>query len=321
MSRRRVAITGASGFLGWHAGNAFRAAGWEVRALVRPGSRKPVPDDVERVEAALDAKAVSAALADCDVVVHAAGIVRAGKAHAFEAVNVSGTRAVVAAANAAGARVVFVSSQAAIGPGTLHRPARECDQPRPLTPYGRSKLAAERVVAQDAVVPWTIVRPASVYGPRDRQFLPLFRLAARGVFPLVTRRDASFTLIHVNDVVRALVAAAADPRAVGEAFFLGHGRPQREAELLALIADAVGRPYRPVRVPRAALGVAAWLGDAAWRLGREPLVDRARLAELGADGFVCAVDHAALTLGFRAETPLAEGVAETARWYRERGWI
>ena len=173
----------------------------------------------------------------------------------------------------------------------------------------------------DAGGPWSIVRPASVYGPRDRQFLPLFRLAARGWFPLATGREAAFTLIHVDDVSRALMMAAAHPGAVGQAFFLGHPEPQREVDLLPRIADALGRRYRPMRIPRAALALVARAGDVAWRLGREPLVDRWRLIELEAEGFVCAVDHAATTIGFQAKVPLSEGIAQTAKWYRDEGWI
>jgi nucleoside-diphosphate-sugar epimerase len=317
---RRVAITGATGFLGWHASEAFRDEGWQVRAIVRQGSQKAVPPGADRAEAALDVSSLRAAFHGCEAVVHAAGIARAGDAALFTRVNVEGTQAVAAAAAAAGARLVYISSQAAIGPGTAARPAREHDAPHPVTAYGRSKLAAERAVAE-AGGTWTIVRPASVYGPRDRQFLPLFRLAARGWFPLAAARDAAFTLIHVDDVSRALVTAAAHPGAVGQAFFLGHPDPQREVDLLPRIAEALGRRYRPLRIPRPVLTLAARAGDIAWHLGREPLVDRWRLIELTGEGFVCAIDHAAATIDFRARVALPEGIAQTVRWYREEGWI
>src|SRR5262249_9178302 len=155
-----------------------------------------------------------------------AGLIRAPSAAAYEAVNVRGTEAVVQAANRSGARVTFISSLAAAGPGTGAKPCREHDEPQPLTAYGRTKLAAEAVVRTGARSGWTIIRPSAVYGPRDRAFLPLFRLASRGVFILVAPPAAQFTLIHIDDLARAIVVAAQQDRALGETLFVGHPRPQ-----------------------------------------------------------------------------------------------
>jgi nucleoside-diphosphate-sugar epimerase len=320
-----VSITGAAGFLGWHLAEAFHAAGWRVRGLVRPGSAKPLPEGVERVEAHLAQRfagsgSLEAACAGSTLVIHGAALVRAARPEAFDETNVRGTAAAVAAANAAGARLVLISSQAAGGPGTIECPAREDAPPRPVTAYGRSKLAAEAVVLAEARVPWTILRPSAIYGPRDRGFLPLFRLASRGWFFRLTRPDSAFTLVHVDDVVRAVLLAA-EERASGASLFVGHPTPHSADELLRSIADAVGRPFRPLVVPPALLEMLALGGDLWWALGGRPLLDTTRLSELRADGFVCSVEAAREQLGFVASVPLQEGVARTAKWYRERGWI
>jgi nucleoside-diphosphate-sugar epimerase len=320
MRNRSVSVTGATGFLGWHVAEAFRLAGWRVRVIVRPGGIKPVPDDVQRIEAAFHSGTLSAAIGDSDVVVHAAGLTRAHDASGFE-FNVSGTRAVVDAVNATGARLVFISSQAAMGPGTIRHPTREDDVPRPLTPYGRSKLAGEGVVRSEARAPWTIIRPTSVYGPRDRQFLPIFRLAARGIFLRVVPAATAFTFIYIDDLVRGVVLAAEDERASGQALFFGHPDPLRGDDLLRALADVFGRRYRPWRVPDVVLRACAWGGQLAWKLGAEPLLDSARLTELRAEGFVCAVDRVREVLGVTASVPLLDGLARTAQWYRQRGWI
>ena len=320
MKSRSVSITGATGFVGWHLAEAFHHAGWRVRAIVRPGGVKPVPDDVERVEAALHPATLSAAMGESDVVVHAAGLTRALDASAFE-FNVSGTRAVVGAVNATGARLVLISSQAAMGTGTVSRPTREDDVPRPLTPYGRSKLAGEAVVRADARTPWTIIRPTTVYGPRDRQFLPIFRLAARGIFLQVVPAATAFTFIYVDDLARGVVLAAEGERASGQTLFLGHPDPLRADDLLRALADVFGRRYRPWHVPDFVLRAFAWGGQLAWKFGEEPLLDRARLTELGAEGFVCAVDRAREVLGVTAAVRLPDGLARTAQWYRQRGWV
>jgi len=297
------------------------ARGWGVRAIVRPGNAKPLPAGVEVRESALAREAITGAIGGCDLVIHAAGLTRARSDQAYRSVNVDGTRAVVAAANQAGARIIHISSLAAIGPGTPDRPAHEDDRPQPLTAYGRSKLASEAVVRSEARVPWTILRPSAVYGPNDRQFLPVVRLAIRGIFPLLARSSAAFTLVYASDLARAVATAADDERSVGQAIFIGHRDPQTAYAILRQLAQAVDRPYKPRRIPAALVRALALVGESAWRVGRRPAFDMARFTELRAEGFVCSVERARAVLGFSAEVALAEGLEETVKWYRERGWI
>ena len=317
-----VSVTGATGFIGWHVCEAFRDAGWDVRAIVRPGNQKPLPEGIEISAAALipTTAALADALASCDLVVHAAGIVRARRDADFHTVNLGATQAIVDAANVTGARVLLVSSQAAIGAGTLEHPSTEDDPPHPLTAYGRSKLAAEAAVRL-VRSGWTIVRPPAVYGPRDAAFLPVFKMAARGLFLHVTDRTFPFSIVHVRDLSRAIVEAAAHPAASAQTFFIAQPDPLTADGLLARLAAVFGRPYRPRRLPARIVAALAAGGDVMWRFGVAPLLDRSRLIELRSGGFVCAVDRARSVLGFSAEIPVKEGLAETARWYRARGWL
>ena len=321
MKSRSVSITGATGFYGGHVATAFLRAGWHVRGIARPGRNKAVPEGVERFEVPLEKAALTKVIAGSDVIVHAAAIARARDEIKLTDVNVGGTRAIVEAANTVGSRIVLISSQAAAGIGTAAHPARENDQPRPLTAYGRSKLAQEEVVRTHARVPWTILRPSAIYGPRDRQFLPLFRMAQRGVFLLAAHPATAFTLIDVRDAAAAVVTAAGHPAAPGRTFFLGHPDPQSASAVLSNLGDIVGRPGTLRRVPATVLWLAAAGGEVAWRLGRVPLIDFARLKELRADGFVCSVDRIRDELGFTAATPLRSGLESTWRWYREQGWV
>src|SRR5262249_14964538 len=159
------------------------------------------------------------------------------------------------------------------------------------------------------------------YGPRDRQWLPLVRLAARGRFLLAAPPAMAFTLVHVDDVARAIVMAAEDPRALGEALFIGHPAFHTAEAILRQIAAAVGRPFRPWRVPGWAVKALALAGEVAWRFSFTPIVDHSRLAELSAPGFVCSVERAQQVLGFRAQTEFEEGMTQTVRWYREHGCL
>lgn len=316
----RICVTGATGFVGGHLCEGFRDAGWEVTGLVRQGSSKPLPAGVSRLEAGLSATDLAVAFAGSSLVVHAAGVTRARHESVFQEINVKATDAVVKAVNASKSHLIFISSQAAAGPGTPERPAREDDRPRPLTAYGRSKLAAEEAIRANARNRWTVLRPSSIYGPRDLQFLPMFKMARRGLFPLASA-SASYTLVHVDDVVRAAIAAAADNRATGQVFFVGHPQPVTTTTLLDAIGVAVGRGCHPTPVPRVAMQLLAAAGELSWKLGRQPLVDRARLTELYAEGFVCSVEKLRTCLGVEANVGLQDGITQTAEWYRREGWI
>ena len=160
-----------------------------------------------------------------------------------------------------------------------------------------------------------------MYGARDQQFLPLFRLARRGISVVASNPLTPFTLINVDDIARATLAAASSDRAVGQAMFLGHGEPATTDDILRSLAEVFGRRYRPWRLPDGLLGLSARLGELAWLAGRQPVIDLQRLAELRAEGFVCSVDRARDVLGFTARIGLKEGIERTARWYGDQGLV
>jgi len=318
---RRVVVTGATGFIGRQLSRHLVASGDNVRALVRPESTRMAPAGVETVRAPLESSALEAAFRGAEVVVHLAGVTSAVRPQTYTDVNVEGARAVATAARQVGVRLVHISSLAAAGPAPAGAPRREDDPPDPITPYGRSKLAGEGVVASTSGLRWTILRPAAVYGPGDRTLLPVFRMAERGILPLVGRPGAAYTFVHVSDVVRA-IDAAIDSHRDGEIFFVGHPLPVTAAELLEQIRSAVGRRALVIRIPQPVVRAAAIVCDMAGRLaGRSLSLNRARFAELSAEGFVCRVDRLHERLGVAAAVDLADGLAETGVWYRDAGWL
>ena len=318
---RTVAITGATGFIGRHVAADLVARGVTVKAIVRPGSRHQAPVDTTVVHAALDASSLRDAFAGVDTVVHLAGVVSAVDARVFTAVNVDGTRAVASAAQHAGARLVHVSSLAAAGPAPASSPHLEDGPTHPLTPYGVSKLEGERMVREAGDLRWLIIRPGVVYGPTDRAVFPLFQAAQRGVLPLVGRRDAAYTFIHVSDLVRAIVAGVERTAAAGTVF-AGHPKPVTAMDLLEAIQAASGRKATVVPIPMPVTYVAALACDLVGRIVRKPMpLNLWRYAEIASEGFVCRVDRMRDELGVTASVDLVDGMAQTAAWYREAGWL
>jgi nucleoside-diphosphate-sugar epimerase len=299
----RIAVTGATGFIGRHLVSHLTSRGDTVVQVGRP----------------LEREALAKAFRGADTVVHLAGVVSTTKDTYYVEVNVDGARAAAEAAHDCGVRFVHISSLAAAGPAPPHAPRTEEDAPAPMTAYGRSKLEGERAIAAVPGLHWTVLRPGVVYGPGDRALLPLFVLASHGVLPLIGRATAAYTFVHVSDLVRA-IAAAADRDADGEVVFVGHPLPVTTRALLEGVRTAVGRGAVIVRVPSLLLRLVALLGDAGGALRGRPLpMNSRRYAELATEGFVCRVDRLRDRLGVVAAIGLDEGLAEAAAWYRREG--
>lgn len=320
-----ILVTGATGFVGSHLVEALSRRDVRVRALVRATSDRSFLErcGVESVEGHLgDATSLRRAVADAEVVVHMAGATRALRTAAFHEVNAEGTLRLLDAMAADGGarRLVYLSSLAAVGPAE-GRPVRPEDEPRPLTTYGRSKLAGERHALSRAGIATAVLRPPAVYGPRDRELLPFFRLAKRRLLPVIGPLARRVQMVHVRDLAEALVRAVEVREATG-VFHIAEPTAYTWAEMLELVGAAVGKRGVRVPIPAALLRAAATGSQLGARLSRRPVVfDREKALDLLAAGWLCETDAARRDLGFEAAIPLAEGLRETARWYRAHGWM
>ena len=326
-------ITGSSGFIGSHLVEALLARGHTVRALVREDTPAPALD--ARVQRSVVDLLDDRSVREADVwegathVYHLAGVTKRRTLAQFRAGNVLPTAnllaAAVARAGASPPHVVIVSSQAAAGPApALERPVREDDRPRPIEGYGRSKLEAETVAhLHEDRLPITIVRPAAVYGPRDRDFLRVFRLAARSVALHAVPRDNAFSIVHVSDVVAALLAAAEHPAAAGRTYFVANQAPTTWRALYDEIARAASaRRTLELQLPLAALAVAGAAGDVVNALtGWHTLANGNKTRLARPRWWVCDASRARGELGWSASVPLQQGVRETYLWYLEAGWM
>lgn len=301
------------------------AAGHEVAALARDPARaaglralgcRMVAGSLE------DGASLAELVRGREIVFHVAGLVAARSPAEFLRVNRDGAARLALAAREAGvSRFLLVSSLAVTGPSAHGQAVTESAGPGPLTAYGRSKLAGE-VAVRETGVPLTVVRPPAVYGPRDRAFLPLFRMAARGWVPLLGDGRQRLTLVHVRDLAQALIAAATRAKTLGGVYHAGHALSVEQSELALAVGHALGRTVRCLRLPaaavRASLRVAGVLSRA---VGRAPLLDGDKSRELLAPGWVCSSEALRRDAGWQAEVMLAAGLAETARAYREAGWL
>jgi nucleoside-diphosphate-sugar epimerase len=170
-------------------------------------------------------------------------------------------------------------------------------------------------------LPVLVLRPSAIYGPRDSDFLRLFRAVKRGVLPCIGRQELHVDLCFVMDLVRGMIAAAESPQGLGEVFFLG-GACYTWRELGQAIARLLHTQPRTIAMPRRAVLMAASLADGwAYLRGRPGLLSRANVLERLQPYWVCDSTKAAHTFGYVPQIPLAQGLAETLRWYQEAGWL
>jgi nucleoside-diphosphate-sugar epimerase len=321
----KVLVTGATGFVGSHLAEALRRRGDEVTALARSASKaaalaplgvRVVPGDLH------DRAALQRAAESQDVVYHVAGVVAARSEADFMAANRDGTHNLVEALGQTGTgRLVFVSSMAAAGPTIKGRPLRGDEAPRPVTAYGRSKLAAEQAVTASAL-PWTIVRPPMVYGPRDQEVLKVFRLARFGVAPVLGDGSQELSAVHGADLAEGLIAAGTAAAAAGRTYYACHPEIFTGADMARAVGRAMGKSPAVIRVPATIGRGVLMLTEAAAKLtGHTTILTADKANEFFQPAWTG--DPTALTrdTGWKAAHDLRSGLEETYRWYRTAGWL
>ena len=302
---KTVAVTGATGFVGRVTLDRLVEAGWKVRALTRRD--QPKTFGVTWVPGALDSpKSLEKLCEGADAVLHIAGVVNAPDAEGFEAGNVTGTAAIIAASKTCGVRrFVHVSSLAAKHPQ--------------LSLYGASKYRAEKLVGA-SMLDWTIVRPPGVYGPGDTEMFDMFRLAQRGWALLPPRGRVS--IVHVDDLARLLVALLPAHDDVTTRIFEvddGFEKGWSHEAFARAIGWAIGRRVTTLHAPGILLKFAAF-ADRFFRGHKAKLTpDRASY-----------LSHPDWTIDRSATPPAAlwspqiatrQGLKDTVRWYKAQGWL
>ena len=313
-------VTGGTGFVGRHLLERLAAEGVPTRALVR--RETALPRGVEAVRGDLLAgQGLGEALRGVDSVIHLAGVTKALRREDYWAGNAAATRNLAAAVAGRGARLVHVSSLAAIGPSLDGKPLGEDAPPHPPSTYGKSKLEGERIV-RELTPEAVIVRPAVVYGPGDTDVFKLLEAVARGWVVEIAGGERWFSAIYVKDLVAGILAAARSPRAAGRDYFLAHPEPLTWHALSGTAARILGRKPRRIAVPLPlALAVGACAEAAAWIARKPGIVSREKIREARFPFWTCATGRASEELGFTAATGIEAGLREALAWYKEAGWL
>ena len=328
----RMLITGGTGFIGSRVALEARGLGHAVTVAgqLRSHPERERAGELERQGIGIEPgplqdPAYARRIAHgCEAVIHLAAAqheANVPESYFFD-VNVNGTRTLIDACEQGGVRrFVYGSTIGIYGEGS-GASLDESSPPRPANPYGRSKLEAERLVrAHGGSLERSIVRISETYGPGDFRLLKLFRAVDRGRFVMIGSGLNRRQPIHVSDLVRGLLLAASHPAAAGETFVMAGGEILTTRELVRQIADVLERPAPRWRAPMWPFLWAAVLMESTLApLGIQPPLHRRRL-DFFRKSFLFSTAHARSRLEFSPRIPFREGAVDTARWYREHGYL
>ena len=302
----KIALTGATGFIGSMVARQLVANGFKIQALTRAPSDRSflAGSSVHWVEGALeDIDSLRRLVSGVDAVVHCAGAVRGATRGHFKRINVDGVARLVHAAVEQHPlpRFLFLSSLA----------ARQPD----VSLYAASKQQGEAVLAENAgQMPWVGFRPPAVYGPGEKEMLPLLRWMKRGIAFILGSGNARFSMLYVDDLAKAIrkwLLRENCPRGVFE-LHDGHPNGYSWKDVIDTVGRLNAKPVRCINVPDTAIiGLSKINLFAARMFHYQPMLTPYKIRELQYPDWVC--DNAALTraIGWTPKVSLEEGLRRT----------
>ena len=322
-------VTGGNGFVGSHLVDLLIEKGNNVKCIVRKSSNlqwlknKPV----EIFDSGLfDREALKEILKDADYLYHVAGVVKAKEEKGYYEGNVETTRnllEVSAEVNPNIKRIVIVSSQTACGPSLNGVTCNEETEPHPLTNYGKSKIAQEKL-AHDFMdkLPITIVRPPAVFGERDTEIYLIFKTFKMRLMTLIGFNNKKLSLIHSADLVNGIYLAATSEKSVGETYFISSEEYYDWNQVGDAIVKAMGHNALRLRLPHFIVYIVAAIAQFfAMFSSKAATFNLEKARDFVQEAWTCDVAKAKRDLGFRQEISLEDGIKRTIDWYRENKWL
>ena len=247
----------------------------------------------------------------------------------FRRINTEGTKNLVEALMAVKMplkRLVFVSSLSVFGAIKEQMPydeIRETDTPQPNTEYGRSKLAAEQYLdSLGTRVPYIILRPTGVYGPREKDYFMMAKSIQQHMDLAVGFQRQDITFVYVTDVVQAIFLAL-EKGETGRKYFLSDGEVYQSTTFSDLIHEELGRPWwLRITAPTWVLRIVTFFGEYVGRMtGKVTALNNDKYNILKQRNWRCDIEPARRELGFEPKVKLKEGVKRTIKWYKDNKWL
>jgi len=273
----------------------------------------------------LDPRSIEKAMRDLDYIIHIAGVTKAKRRSEFFEGNVVATRNLLQlAAKVPGLKkFCYLSSLTAVGPSRDGVPPDESTPCNPISEYGKSKLEAEHsCLAYASSIPLVILRPPTVYGPRDKDVLEVFKTTKLGIQPNLGSRDKTLSLLFGPDLADAIVRATVAEASTGKTYFVSDPTVYSQAHLFSILANLVGRRSIKIRLPSFLVYSAAAVVESVSYFGPKPAVlsiEKAR--DFLQTHWTCNPERIRRELGYSPKIRAEEGLQSTYTWYRAHGWL
>jgi nucleoside-diphosphate-sugar epimerase len=326
--KKKVLITGASGFVGFHLISKALAADLQVFAAVRPSSDVSHLKDFDITYTNLKYDDVEALKVDLihneyNYIIHAAGTTKAKSKAAYNLVNAEYSRNLAQAAAEVGIeKFILVSSLAALGPSiNLNTDLKDNTFPKPVTSYGESKLLAEQYVSAIQNLPLLTFRPTAVYGPREKDILILFKSINMGLEPYIGKFEQQFSFVYVEDLASILVDAL-QSNLINKTYNVSDGYTYDRYALADFSKKALQKKTLRFHLPIAGVSLVASLMEKIYANSNQtPALNKEKMAELTAINWACDINPLKTELSFEPKFNLERGLKETLLWYKENKWL
>jgi len=327
---KRVLITGATGFVGYHLIEKALQAGLQVYAAVRKSSDRAHLSafDIQYVDLnynSVEELKIQLEEMQYAYVIHAAGITKAKTAAEYNLVNADYTRNLALAAVSADIpleKFVFVSSLAALGPLTELSERIEDDSPgHPVTSYGASKLLAESFLKEVSGLPLLVIRPTAVYGPREKDIFILFKSINQGVEPYIGNFRQQLSFVYVEDLAKVIISALF-VKQVNKSYNIADGRVYDRYALGQLTKKLLNKRVLKFHLPVFVVAAMAALMDLLYKNSKvTPALNKEKMAELTAVNWACNIENARKDLAYQPDFDLEKGLSKTLNWYQINKWL
>ena len=325
----KVLVTGGHGFVGSHVVEELLKRQFDVYCLVRPTSNLKWIKNLPVTHCTGDVQDKNSLLSlprNIDYVFHIAGIINASSEKQYFDTNQLGTLNILNAVQKQCPtlqRFVYVSSVAACGPAQELQPKTEKDEINPVSIYGKSKLGGEKMLQHYAQVPYTILRPPPIYGPRDRGLFSLFfaikKLKGLPLFPPYKRY---YSLVHVRDLAEAIVQSALSPNTIQKTYNIVNSNFNSIEDLTQKLGRALNIKTRMYKIPTSIIYTLVRVCDFyAYVFNKTAPISSLRVGDFKAPYWIFSAHKANQDFGWKNNISLEEGFQETALWYIENKWL
>ena len=329
MNNNIAVVTGANGFVGSHLVDLLLSKNYTVRCIVRKSSNLKWLEgkNVEIHDCGLfDKDGLRKAFSGANYIYHVAGVVKSKAPEGYFKGNVDTTKVLLDVALEFKENIkkfVVVSSLTATGPSPKGTPVSETAECKPITTYGQSKLAEEKIAkAYMDKLPVTICRAPAVYGERDTEILIFFQTFQKGLMTTIGFDKKTISLIHVLDLVNGFYLAAESEKSAGQIYFISSEKYYTWEEIGEVTSKVLNKKALHVKVPHTIVfTIAAIAQFFALFSSKAATLNIEKAKDITQNSWTCNTQKAITDLGYHQQISIEEGIKRTCDWYKEKKWL